>query len=257
MRAWDQYLLARHPARPSPRWFASALLNPLFELHGDRTGADDPAAFGAIARFDGRPIAVASFDRASPSAAGFRKLTRVIETAGRLRIPIVTLIDTPGADPSPRSEYSGLAYAIARTFETLLFVPTPVVAITTGEGGSGGALALACGDIVGILEHAVFSVIGPEGAAEILYRDPSRAQEVAPLLRPTAKDLLDLGLADAIVPEPGAGAHEEPQEAARSLGEWLAAALRTAAADPLRRRERFARHFAGAGGPAEQAGPLN
>lgn len=243
MTAWDEYQLARHPGRPSPRYYVEAICKDSFELHGDRTGSDDPAVLICLASFEDRPIAIAAFDRKSPTAGGFRKAIRLIELAGRLRIPIVTLIDTPGADPSFESEYSGLASAIASTFEAMLQVETPVVSIVTGEGGSGGALSLAVADVVAIQQHAVFSVIAPEGAAEILYRDPSRAGEVAEHLRPTSGDLLELGLADAVIAEPAGGAHTDPAGAASGLGSWLSTALAGLEAGPARRRDRFASLF--------------
>jgi acetyl-CoA carboxylase carboxyl transferase beta subunit/acetyl-CoA carboxylase carboxyl transferase alpha subunit len=238
-RAWREFELARHPDRPTPRQYASALFDPIFELRGDRAGTNDDAVFTAIARFDGSPAVIAAFDRARPKAGGFRKARRAIELAGRLRLPLVTFIDTPGADPSFDSEYAGLASAIAETFQTMLAVDVPTIAIVTGEGGSGGALALACADVVAIQEHAVFSVIAPEGAAEILYRDSSRAADVADSLRPTSFDLVKLGLADEVIAEPGAGAHTDPKVAARLIGDWLIAALRSALSTKGRRVDRF------------------
>lgn len=240
MSAWDSYSLARHPERPSPRFYVETLFEDSFETHGDRTGSDDPAVLTCVARFAERAIVVAALDRKSPTASGFRKATRAIELAGRLHLPLVTMIDTPGADPRAASEYAGLAAAIARTFEAILTVQTRVVAIVTGEGGSGGALALACGDVIGIQENAVFSVIAPEGAAEILYRDRGRAAEVAEKLRPTAGDLVGLGLADSLIPEPDGGAHRDPAGAAASIAAWLAESLDSPRADPGGRSSRFA-----------------
>ncbi|MGH9199563.1 MAG: carboxyl transferase domain-containing protein, partial [Acidimicrobiia bacterium] len=130
-------------------------------------------------------------------------------------------VDTPGADPGFETEYSGLAASIGDTFVASLDAKVPVISAVVGEGGSGGALAIACGDVVGIQTHAVFSVIAPEGAAEILYRDASRAGEIAPLLRPTSTDLTRLGLADEVIPEPEGGAHTDPQAAAAMLKDWL------------------------------------
>lgn len=239
--AWEKFRIVRHPGRPSPRRYLSVLFEDLFELRGDRMGGDDPAVIAALALFEGRTVVVAALDRASPSASGFRKAVRAIETAGRLRVPLITLVDTPGADPSFESEYSGLAAAIARTFEAILTVPSTVISIVTGEGGSGGALALACGDTVLIQEHAVFSVIAPEGAGEILYRDARRAPEVASRLRPTSADLIALGLADEIVSEPPSGAHADPGAAAELVRESLSAAISRTEADPTRRRERYSR----------------
>lgn len=239
MSAWAEYRLARHPNRPSPRYYVETTCGDFFELHGDRAGNDDPAVLACIGRFKDRPIVVAAFDRKAPTAAGFRKAIRGIELAGRLHLPLVTIVDTPGADPRFESEYSGLAAAIARTFEALLSVESPVISIITGEGGSGGALALACGDVVAIQEHAVFSVIAPEGAAEILHRDTSRAAEVADQLRPTAAALVALGLADLIIPEPQGGAHLDPRSAALGISRWLGEVLPDAVASPGGRAARF------------------
>lgn len=235
--AWDEFQLARRPDRPAPRDYVSKIFPERFELHGDRAGADDPAVLAALAR----RLVIVALDRARPTAAGFRKATRAINLAGRLRLPILAIVDTPGADPSFESEYSGLASAIAHTFEALLTVDVPVVSIITGEGGSGGALALACGDVIGIQEHAVFSVIAPESAAEILHRDASRAAEVAETLKPTAHDLLSLGLADEVISEPRPAAHADAEEAATILERWLRNALSTVRADPAHRRTRYSR----------------
>ena len=215
------------------------LFDSLFELRGDRAGTNDDAVFTAIARFGDAPVVIAAFDRARPTAGGFRKARRAIELAGRLRLPLITFVDTPGADPGFDSEYAGLAKAIAETFQAMLEVDVLTTAIVTGEGGSGGALALASADMVGIQEHAVFSVIAPEGAAEILHRDASRAAEVADSLRPRSTDLVDLGIADEVIAEPGAGAHTDPEEAARLIGNWLRAALRSAPSIKGRRADRF------------------
>jgi acetyl-CoA carboxylase carboxyl transferase subunit beta len=223
--AWDEFALARHPDRPSPRTYLSLISDSSIELHGDRAGADDPAVCLALARIGDAPAVVVAFDRSRPNASGFRKARRGIELAGRWRLPLLTLIDTPGADPSFESEYGGLAREIALTFEAMLQCPTRVACIVTGEGGSGGALVLACGDAVAIQEHAVFSVIAPEGAAAILYRDPSRAPEVAETLRPTSASLITLGLADAILPEPSPAAHIDPQAAAAAIKTWAVRAL--------------------------------
>lgn len=240
--AWERYALTRHPDRPSPRRYVEAICSEAMELRGDRAGRDDPAVFTCVARIDDLPAVVAALDRASPSAAGYRKARRAIELAGRLRLPLVTFVDTPGADPSFASEYSGLAGEIARTFEAILTVDTPVISLITGEGGSGGALALACGDLIAVMENAVFAVIAPEGAAEILHRDPARAPEVAEVLRPTARDLLRLGLADAVIPEPRP-AHQDAAGTARVLAEWLSPALRRARADPASRAGRYSRRI--------------
>jgi acetyl-CoA carboxylase carboxyl transferase beta subunit len=237
--AWSEFELARRPDRPPPSFYISKLFDPVFELHGDRAGADDRGVAAGIARFERRKVAFAALDRASPTAAGFRKARRLIEMAGRLGLRVVTFVDTPGADPSFESEYAGLASAIASTFEAMLSAPVPTIAAVTGEGGSGGALALACADVVGIQEHAVFSVIAPEGAAEILYRSTERAAEVAEDLRPTSWNLRDLGLADDIIAEPGEGAHSDSDAAAAFLRNWLSRAIDTAGGDLEARAARY------------------
>ena len=215
--AWETFEFARHPARPSPRDYVNMMFEEVMEIRGDRIGADDAAVFCCVGLFDGMKIAVVALDRASPTPAGFRKAQRAIRLAASLDLPILTVIDTPGADPSSESEYQGLAGEIARTFESLLAVKTPVVSVVTGEGGSGGALSLACGDVVLIQENAVFSVTSPESAATILHRDPSRVQDVADQLKPTADAMLSFGYADRVVAEPPGGAHANPRAAAEIL----------------------------------------
>ena len=183
---------------------APDVLTVVDELRGDRGGDDDPSVRVALAALAGRPVVVVGMD---PGAGrllpgGYRKAWRGLDLAARLHVPVVTLVDTPGADASAASEAGGIAHHIAATFRRLLTVPTPVVSLVVGEGGSGGALALAVGDRLLIQEHAMFSVIAPEGAAAILHRDASRAADVAALLDPTATRLRELGIADEVVPEP-------------------------------------------------------
>lgn len=235
---WEQFELARHPQRPSPRFYIEKLAQEPFELHGDRQGSDDPATITIIGLFEERPALFVAFDRRRPTAGGFRKASRAIRLASRLGLRVVTLIDTPGADPTFGSEYSGLASAIADTFAACLQAEVPLIAAVVGEGGSGGALTLACGDVVGIQKHAVFSVIAPEGAAEILYRDPTRAREIASMLKPTSSDLIQLGLADEIIPEPEPGAHADPEASALMLKDWLKTRIDTRA-NIENRRNRF------------------
>lgn len=237
--AFGEYRLARHPDRPRPRFYLEQCLGGFLELHGDRAGADDPAVIVGLGAVGSTTVVAVALDRDRPSASGYRKARRGIDLAGRLGFPLVTLVDTPGADASSASEYSGLASEIARTFHDLLTVQTPVVSLITGEGGSGGALALACGDAVAVQTHAVFSVIAPEGAAAILHRDPSRAEEVAGLLRPTSHDLVALGIADGVVWEPSPGAHTDPEAAARAVTGWLEEAVARTEADTALRADRF------------------
>jgi acetyl-CoA carboxylase carboxyl transferase alpha subunit len=245
---WEAVRAARRPDRPSARDLATAVFDELVELHGDRAGTDDPAALAALARLGGRTVVLVGFDRrgqreggrpGQANAGGYRKLRRAAELAGRHGLPLVAFVDTPGADPSPASENAGLAGAIAETFVAVLAVEAPTVAVVTGEGGSGGALALACTDRLLLQDDAVFEVIAPEGAAAILHRDPTRAEQVAPLLRPTASELRRLGVADRILPGPtthGATA------ASAALRAGVVATLRELDADPDRlaaRRRRY------------------
>lgn len=222
--AWDLYLSIRSDDRPGPGAFLEAISEEMFVLHGDRMGSDDPAISIGLAKSSGQTFCFATMGRGSPTASGFRKARRAIELAGRLGLPLLTVIDTSGADPSHSSEYSGLAGEIARTFEAMIACPSRTVCLVSGEGGSGGALALAPADVLVMDEESVFSVIAPEGAAAILYRDATRAGEVAEALRPTPQDLESLGIIDTVV---------RSQDA-----EWLGPAL---AGPPLtvRRTHRF------------------
>ncbi len=241
--AWAEFTLARNPERPTPSQLIADIFSDVYWLHGDRGGAVDLGTTFGFARLDDTPVVVAAFDRTRPTAAGFRQARRAIEIAGRLRLPLVTFVDTPGADPSFASEYGGLAGEIARTYEAILAAATPVISIVTGEGGSGGALALACGDVVAMLQHAVFSVISPEGAAAIWRRDASKGIEVAEDLKPTALHLLKMGLVDHVIEEPGEGAHADAEAAARALGDWLRWAIGHTQANTGQRAARFAGPF--------------
>jgi acetyl-CoA carboxylase carboxyl transferase subunit beta len=221
--------LARHPGRPTTLDYLETAFDGFVELHGDRLGADCPAVIGGLARLDGRPVMVIghqkghttaelvarNFGMASP--AGHRKALRLMRLAARLGLPVVTLVDTPGADPGVSAEEQGQAAAIAENILALTVLPTPVVAVITGEGGSGGALALAVADRVLMLQHAVYSVISPEGCAAILWPGRGAAPQAARALRLTAPDLCRLGVVDDLVPEPVPAAHDDPEAAARAL----------------------------------------
>ena len=198
---WDAVRAARDPARPRGRALVEAMSEgTLVELRGDRQGVDDEAVMTAITRVGERKMLVIALEHGhSPTPSGFRKARRALEIAGRLGLPVATLVDTAGADPSPASENAGIAWEIARLFEAMLTAPVPVIAVVTGEGGSGGALAFATADRLLIYRDATFSVIGPEAAAQILWRDPSRAAEAATLQALTAHDLRGLGIADEVV----------------------------------------------------------
>lgn len=246
--AWDAVQRARRFDRPSARDLLADLFDERLELHGDRAGVDDPAVVTALARLGGRTVVVVGFDRrgardggrpGQPVAAGYRQLTRALRLAARHDLPVVSLVDTPGADPSPRSDRAGLAAAIAETFVCILEVTAPTVAVVTGEGGSGGALAIAATDRLLIQDDAVFEVIAPEGAAAILHRDRRRAEEVAGQLMPTAPDLRRLGVVDRIVPGPTTF---DPATAASALRAELAATLADLDAGPDRLARRAARY---------------
>jgi acyl-CoA carboxylase subunit beta len=214
---WETVVAARADSRPTAADYIESMFDRFVELRGDRQGGDDSAIIAGLGQLSGSQVAVAAFERGHaltaerrrhgrPIPAGFRKVQRLLRLAARLDIPVLTLIDTPGAYPGIESEQTGLAGEIARTLELLSSLPTPVLAVVVGEGGSGGALAMASGDRILVQAGAFFSVIAPEGAATILYRDSARAPELAEKLRITATDLLGFGLIDRVVPEPPGGA---------------------------------------------------
>ncbi|MGS2614997.1 acetyl-CoA carboxylase carboxyltransferase subunit alpha [Micromonospora sp. LZ34] len=261
--AWATVRAARHPGRPTTLDYLESAFDDFVELHGDRLGGDCPAVVGGLARLDGRPVMVIghqkghttaelvarNFGMASP--AGHRKALRLMRLAARLGLPVVTLVDTPGADPGVDAEQQGQAAAIAENILAMTMLPTPVVAVITGEGGSGGALALAVADRVLMLRHAVYSVISPEGCAAILWPDRGAAPQAARALRLTAPDLCRLGVVDEVVPEPAAGAPDDPEAAGRLLRTALLANLTPLLEVPpvtlvRRRRQRF-RRFGAAG----------
>jgi acyl-CoA carboxylase subunit beta len=200
--AWAQVEAARDQARPRASEYLRHF-GDVTRFHGDRTGGTDPGTIAALARLGGRPLGLVALDRHRVQPAGYRTGWRVLDTTGRLGLPVLTLVDTPGADPT---DHHGQAHAISHTFVRLLEHPAPTVALVIGEGGSGGALALSAVDRLLIQEGAIFSVIAPEGAAAILHRDRTRAPEVAERLKLTAPDLVDLGIADELVPDDPAAA---------------------------------------------------
>jgi acetyl-CoA carboxylase carboxyl transferase subunit alpha len=235
--AWQRVLLARHPKRPHTLDYIDRICADFQEIHGDRAFGDDPAIVAGLARFDGRPIVVIGEEKGRdtkqklfrnfgmPKPEGYRKALRVMQLASKFGRPIVTLLDTPGAYPGIDAEQRGQAEAIARNLREMARLRVPVIAICIGEGGSGGALALGVGNVVLMLENAVYSVISPESCAAIIYRDSAKAEQAAAALRLTAGDLLKFGLIDAIVPEPAGGAHEDPDAAAGILREHLSSGL--------------------------------
>lgn len=234
---WQKTLVARHPARPHAKHFVARLIEDFLPLAGDRAFADDRAILAGLGRFRGRAVAVLGTEKGDDTEGrvahnfgmsrpeGYRKARRVLDLAGRFGLPVLTFVDTPGAYPGIDAEARGQAEAIARSIEACLNAPVPIVATIIGEGGSGGAIALAAADRVLMLEHAVYSVISPEGCASILWRDAAQAEAAAEAMKMTAADLKALGLIDAIVPEPLGGAHRNPEAAIDAAGEAIAAAL--------------------------------
>lgn len=256
--AWETVRLARDTGRPTTLDYIGHMLDSFQELHGDRIGGDCPAVVGGIGDLAGRTVVVLghqkghdarelaahNFGMATP--AGYRKAARLMRLAGKLALPVITLIDTPGAYPGREAEEGGQAQAIAENLRLMAHLPVPVVAVITGEGGSGGALALAVADRVLAFSHAVYSVISPEGCAAIVWKDSSAAPAAAEALRLHAAALLRLGVIDAVVPEPPGGAHADPALTAQLLKDAVLAALgdllRQPVADLIRaRRLRFRR----------------
>ncbi len=235
---WQRCQLARHPDRPYTLAYIHGIFTDFTELHGDRRFADDPAIVAGFALLDGEPVAVMGHQKGRdtaekvrrnfgmPRPEGYRKALRVMDLAARFGRPIVTFIDTPGAYPGIDAEERGQAEAIATNLITMAGLPVPIVAVVTGEGGSGGALALGVTDRVLMLENAVYSVISPEGCAAILWKDQSRAEDAARALRLTAHDLKELGVADEIIPEPPGGAHTDAAVMAQNVGRHLRQHLR-------------------------------
>jgi len=233
LSAWQKTLVARHPDRPHFLDYVRSLIEDFTPLAGDRNFADDRAILGGLGRFRGRSVMVLGHEKGSDTAArvehnfgmarpeGYRKAQRLLDMADHFRLPVITLIDTPGAYPGVDAEARGQAEAIARAIETSLKIRVPMIAAIIGEGGSGGAIALAAGNKVLMLEHAVYSVISPEGCASILWRSAEQAKEAAEALKLTAEDLLKLGVIDEIVAEPLGGAHRGPTETMATLGDAL------------------------------------
>ena len=229
LTAWDKVLLARHKDRPYTLDYVAALCDDFLELHGDRAFGDDGAVVGGFARMAGRSLMLIgqqkgrdlkerqrrNFGYMKPE--GYRKALRLMEMAERFSRPVLTFIDTPGADPNVPSEQRGISEAIARNLREMSVLKTPTVAVVVGEGGSGGALGLAVADRVLMLEHSFYSVIAPEGCASILYRDATRGADAAKAMRVTAQDALELGLIDEIIPEPLGGAHLDIAATAENL----------------------------------------
>ncbi|HXJ77726.1 MAG TPA: acetyl-CoA carboxylase carboxyltransferase subunit alpha [Candidatus Methylomirabilis sp.] len=229
LTAWQRAQLARHPKRPHTVDFFHLLLEEFVELHGDRVFGDDKAIVGGLARFEGESVVVIGHQKGRdtreniarnfgmPHPEGYRKALRLMQLAAKFRTPVITFIDTPGAYPGIGAEERGQAEAIARNLKEMASLAVPIVCVITGEGGSGGALAIGVGNRVLMLEYAIYSVISPEGCAAILWGDGSKAPEAARLMRVTAPDLLQAGAIDAIVAEPPGGAHRNWAETATNL----------------------------------------
>jgi acetyl-CoA carboxylase carboxyl transferase subunit alpha len=250
---WQKVQVARHPERPHCRDYLAGLVEDFTPLAGDRNFAEDAAVTGGLARFRGRSVVVLGTEKGADTEArvkhnfgmarpeGYRKARRLMRLAEHFGLPVLTFVDTAGAYPGVDAEARGQSEAIAGAIETCLDIRVPVVAVVIGEGGSGGAIALAAGNTVLMLEHAIYSVISPEGCASILWRNGENAQDAAEALRLTAQELLRLGVIDQIVTEPLGGAHRAPQEAIARVGEAIDEALRPLAAldgDTLRRQRR-------------------
>jgi acetyl-CoA carboxylase carboxyl transferase subunit alpha len=235
---WQKVQVARHPERPHCLDFIGGLITDFVPLAGDRAFGEDAAVIGGIGRFRGRSVLALGTEKGADTPArlrhnfgmarpeGYRKARRLMRLADRFGLPVLTFVDTNGAFPGVDAEARGQAEAIARAIETCLDIKVPFVATVIGEGGSGGAIALAAGNTVLMLEHAIYSVIPPEGCSAILWRDGGHAQEAAEALRLTAQDLLRLGIVDHVVPEPLGGAHRLPKETIEQLGAAIAEALR-------------------------------
>jgi acetyl-CoA carboxylase carboxyl transferase subunit alpha len=258
MGAWQRTLLARHPQRPYMMDYVRVLFEDFQELHGDRAYGDDPAMITGFAKFKGRPVMLVgqqkgrdtkqrvaqNFGQAKPE--GYRKALRVMQLAAKFGRPIFTFIDTPGAYPGIDAEERGQAEAIARNLREMARLPVPIVVTITGEGGSGGALAIAVGDRVNMMENSVYSVISPEGCASILWRDSTKAEVAAEALKITAPHLKEFGIIDEIVPEPEGGAHTDVDASASFLGQVLDRTLRDLSRLPVpqlldQRYEKFRR----------------
>jgi len=236
---WQKTQVARHPQRPHCLDYVAALISDFTPLGGDRKFGDDDAIVGGFGRFNGESICVIGHEKGSTTEGrikhnfgmarpeGYRKAIRLMEMADRFDIPVLTLVDTAGAYPGIEAEERGQAEAIARSTDTCLALGVPNVAVILGEGGSGGAIAIAAANRVLMLEHAIYSVISPEGAASILWRDTAKAQDAATNMKITADDLMRFAVIDEIVREPKGGAHRDPKAAIRAVGDAVTIALKS------------------------------
>ena len=234
---WQKCQVARHPERPHCRDYIRALFNEFTPLAGDRNFGDDHAVMGGMARFRDRPVVVIGHEKGHDTASriarnfgmarpeGYRKAIRLMQLADRFNLPVVTLVDTPGAYPGKGAEERGQSEAIARSTQTCLTIGVPLVSVVVGEGGSGGAVGFATGNRLAMLEHSIYSVISPEGCASILWKNADKMREAAEALRLTAQDLLELGVTDHVIAESVGGAHRDPSGTVASVGDAIAAML--------------------------------
>jgi acetyl-CoA carboxylase carboxyl transferase subunit alpha len=244
--SWERVQLARHPKRPHSLDYIQRLFTNFHELHGDRAFGEDHAIVAGMGWFQQKPVMVIAQEKGRdtkqkilrnfgcPRPEGYRKAIRLMQLAAKFNRPILTLLDTQGAWPGKDAEERGQGEAIAYNLREMSRLGVPVIVVVIGEGGSGGALALGVGNRVYMLENAVYSVISPESCAAIIYRDSGKAPQAAAALKMTAPDLLELGLVDGIIPEPGEGAHTNPDNAAEALGQMLSVALQELSAKSSR-----------------------
>lgn len=255
---WQKVLLARHPRRPYTLDYIDLMCEEFIELHGDRRYSDDPAIVAGLAKIDGKNIMIMGHQKGRdtkekirrnfgmPHPEGYRKALRVMQMAAKFNLPLVNLVDTPGAYPGVGAEERGQAEAIARNLRELAILPVPIVVVICGEGGSGGALAIAVGDRILVLEYATYSVITPEGCASILWRDSSKADEAAKALKITSQDLLEFKVIDEVIPEPLGGAHQDWDTAVSNVKEAILKNLKELESIPVnelvnQRIEKFGR----------------
>ncbi|MCR4379083.1 MAG: acetyl-CoA carboxylase carboxyltransferase subunit alpha [Rhodospirillales bacterium] len=256
LSAWQKALVARHPDRPHALDYVKALIEDFTPLAGDRLFGEDAAIIGGLGRLQGRSVMVLGIEKGSDTDArvkhnfgmakpeGYRKAQRLMQMADRFGLPVVTFVDTSGAFPGADAEARGQAEAIAKSIEVSFQIRVPFITVIIGEGGSGGAIALACANAILMLEHSIYSVISPEGCASILWRDGAMNKEAAEALRLTAQDLLKLGVIDDIITEPLGGAHRAPETAMKAVGDAIAKQLQKLdALDPgqlrAKRRQKF------------------
>ncbi|BAZ94440.1 acetyl-coenzyme A carboxylase carboxyl transferase subunit alpha [Thiohalobacter sp. COW1] len=245
LNAWQVAQLARHPQRPYLLDYIARIFTDFEELHGDRTFADDPAIVGGVARLEGEPVMIIGQQKGRdtreklhrnfgmPRPEGYRKALRLMQTAERFKLPVLTFIDTPGAYPGIGAEERGQSEAIARNLQVMAELKTPVICTVIGEGGSGGALAIGVGDRLLMLEYSTYSVISPEGCASILWKSAEKAADAAEALGITSRRLLELGLIDTVIEEPLGGAHRDPERMAELLKARLLSELDSLRGQPL------------------------